>query len=189
MCTACFSCGLIADITNSFLFFRLKNYIALVAAPIEIVISILYWGLRAIDPALVVPPDLPMPPLLYDLGFHLVPSIVLTVDAILLSPPWPSMPANPQAPIIMLATSTTIAFAYWWWIELCYSYNGFYPYPIFEMLDTTQRVGLFAVSGTIMWIVGVALRTFYAWFNGVEIIEELEKVQGFQKLVTPGKQD
>ena len=175
--------------TNSTIFFRTKNYLALVAAPIEIVISLLYWGLRAIDDGLVVPPDLPMPPFLYDLGFHLVPAVVLTLDTILLSPPWPSMPTDPQAPLIMLVTPTAIAFAYWWWIELCYSHNGYYPYPIFEMLTTIQRVGLFALSGATMWAVGGALRALYAWVNGYETIEELEKVKRAQKLAVDGKWD
>lgn len=79
-------------------------------------ISILYWGLRLIDTGLVVPPDLPLPPLGADLCFHLVPAVVLTIDAILLSPPWPSSPMNPQAPLLTLGLSTGIAFAYWWWI-------------------------------------------------------------------------
>jgi hypothetical protein len=56
ICTLCFTFGLLADITNNTTCFTIKNYIALVAAPIEIVISILYWGLRAIDTGLVVPP-------------------------------------------------------------------------------------------------------------------------------------
>ncbi|KAH9860483.1 hypothetical protein J1614_011814 [Plenodomus biglobosus] len=185
--TACFACGIIADITNSFHFFTLKNYLALVAAPIEILISILYWGLRAIDDDLVVPPDMPFPPPLYDLGFHLVPAIVLTLDNLLLSPPWPSMPTNPQAPFIMLVTSTVIAFAYWYWIELCYSHNGFYPYPIFGILTTVQRVGLFAISGATMWAVGGALRAAYAYINGFERVEELDKFKRAQKMAAEGK--
>lgn len=134
--TVCFAFGLLADITSSTStsptsptsssipssrtfsdhFFAIKNYTSIVAAPIEIVISILYWGLRLIDTGLVIPPDLPLPPLGADLCFHLVPAVVLTADAILLSPPWPSSPMNPQAPLLTLGVSTGIAFAYWWWI-------------------------------------------------------------------------
>lgn len=128
-----------------------------------------------------------MPPVLYDMGFHLVPAVVLTLDVILLSPPWPTAPANPQAPVIMLVASTLVAFAYWWWIELCYAYNGFYPYPIFGMLTTYQRVGLFALSGATMWVVGGALRALYAWVNGYETVEELEKVKRSQKMAQGGK--
>lgn len=128
-----------------------------------------------------------MPPVLYDLGFHLVPAVVLALDVVLLSPPWPTAPANPQAPVIMLVASTAIAFAYWWWIELCYVYNGFYPYPIFGMLTTYQRIGLFALSGATMWVVGGALRALYAWVNGYETLEALEKVKRNQKIAQGGK--
>lgn len=34
--------------------FRLKNYLSLVAAPMEITISVLYWTLKAIDGKLLV---------------------------------------------------------------------------------------------------------------------------------------
>lgn len=47
--TICFLCGLGADMSNSFALFRLKNYLALIATPLEVLISILYWGLRAVS--------------------------------------------------------------------------------------------------------------------------------------------
>jgi hypothetical protein len=84
---------------------------------------------------------------------------------------------NPNAPLLSLVTSTAIAFLYWWWIEVCYSYNGFYPYPIFALLSTAQRIGLFAVSGATMWVVGGALRAAYAWANGFEDVKELERIK------------
>jgi hypothetical protein len=131
--------------------------------------------------------DLPLPPFIYDLGFHLVPAVVLSIDALLLSPPWPSSPMNQQAPVITLILSTVIAFAYWFWIELCYSHNGFYPYPIFEILTTNQRIGLFAVSGVIMWVVGGGLRVAYAKVNGYESVEELDKVKRSKVMGDTGK--
>jgi hypothetical protein len=187
--TLCFTFGLLADTTNSTLCFTVKNYIALVAAPMEIVISILYWGLRAIDTGLVVPPDLPLPPLIYDLTFHFFPALFLTIDALLLSPPWPSSPMNEQAPLITLVSSTAVAFLYWWWIEVCYSYNGFYPYPIFGLLSTYQRIGLFALSGGIMFAVGGALRAAYAYINGYETVEELEKTKRAKNMAVAGKRE
>jgi len=72
--TLTFLFGLIADLTSTALsasstlpsnppavalsdhLFRLKNYLALVAAPIEATISILYWTLKAIDGKLLVQP-------------------------------------------------------------------------------------------------------------------------------------
>ncbi|KAF1971374.1 hypothetical protein BU23DRAFT_470650, partial [Bimuria novae-zelandiae CBS 107.79] len=166
--TACFTAGLLADITSSYQLFTIKNYLALVAAPIEIVISMLYWGLRAIDPKLVIPPDLPAPPIMADYGFHLFPSVLLSLDALFLSPPWPTTPINPYASRLSLVSSTVIAFLYWFWIELCYSRNGFYPYPIFALLTTPQRVGLFALSGVAMWAAGAGLRWCYRVINGTE---------------------
>lgn len=94
---------------------------------------------------------------------------------------------NANAPLVSLVLCGATAFAYWWWIEVCFAYNGFYPYPLFELLTTWQRVGLFAVSGSIMWVVGGALRAAYAYVNGYETVEELEKVKRAKKLGADGK--
>ncbi|KAI2482949.1 Far-17a-AIG1 domain containing protein [Pyrenophora tritici-repentis] len=203
--TLTFIFGLFADLTSTALsaspdhpssppaaelsdqLFRIKNYLALVAAPIEITISLLYWTLKVIDGNLLVTPDLPLPPVIYDLGFHLVPAVVLTLDYLLLSPPWPSTPMNGSAPLITLTISTVIAFTYWIWIEICFSQNGFYPYPIFALLTTNQRIGLFVVSGVIMWVVGGLLRVVYAKVNGYESVEQLEKVRRNKVMGGSGK--
>jgi hypothetical protein len=52
--------------------------------------------------------------------------------------------------------------------ELCYTHNGFYPYPIFALLNTAQRAGLFAASGVAMWAIGTGLRYAYVVVNGHE---------------------
>lgn len=49
---------------------------------------------------------------------------------------------------------------------------GFYPYPIFSILSTPQRIGLFTGSGIAMWAVGAALRSCYRAVNGVEEVED-----------------
>jgi hypothetical protein len=119
--------------------------------------------------------ELPLPPLIYDLTFHFFPALLLTLDTTLLSP------------LISLVLSTAVAFLYWFWIEICYSYNGFYPYPIFGLLTKVQRVGLFAMSGAIMWVTGGGLRALYAWVNGYETVEELEKVKRAKNMAVRGK--
>ncbi|KAF2280698.1 uncharacterized protein EI97DRAFT_428804 [Westerdykella ornata] len=166
--TLCFSVGLLADMTGSYALFTAKNYLSLVAAPIEILIALLYWGFRAVDPALVVPPDLPLPPLSIDCAFHLFPALLLALDALLLSPPWPTTPTHPRAPLITLGLTTGFAVAYWIWLEVCYARNGWYPYPILELLTVGQRVGLFAGAAAGMGAVGMGLRVWYGWINGVE---------------------
>lgn len=125
--------------------------------------SLLYWGLRAIDPELVVPKELelPLPP---DLAFHLVPSVALVVDLLVLSPPW-TIGVVPA-----FGLSGVIAVGYWAWIERCYAVNGFYPYPIFEVVDLKGRVGLFVGSAVVMAGSTVVLGWLYRVVNGRGVV-------------------
>jgi hypothetical protein len=110
----------------------------------------------------------------------MIPSGLLVLDILLLSPPWAI------TPIPAIGLSAAIAFAYWFWIELCYQNNGWYvslpsflhpalllrssckryPYPLFAMLDTTQRIGLFSVSALLMAVVTAVLKWLYGLVNG-----------------------
>lgn len=97
--------------------------------------KLLQLTFRQIDPSLVLPDWAPPIALPADLSFHAVPSISLVVDLLFFSPPYTIafLPA--------FGLSGVIAFGYWFWIERCYRFNNFYPYPIFEILTTTQRIG------------------------------------------------
>jgi hypothetical protein len=53
-----FTAGALADITLSSRMFRIKNILSMCSAPLECLISTLYWALRAVDPTLVVPAEL-----------------------------------------------------------------------------------------------------------------------------------
>ncbi|KIW94518.1 uncharacterized protein Z519_04494 [Cladophialophora bantiana CBS 173.52] len=159
LATITFILGLLADLTLSPRLFAAKNVSSMCSAPMEVLVSLLYWGLRAIDPELVVPKELQLP-LPTDISFHLTPSALLLIDLLLFSPPW----TITVLPAILL--STVIAFLYWFWIELCYSYNGFYPYPLFAMLDQTQRVGLFGASAVVMAGNTVVLKWVHWNVNG-----------------------
>jgi hypothetical protein len=114
---AAFALGALADLTMSPLLFAAKNAVAVVATPLEVVISILYWGIRCIDPKLLFPPEFALP-MLPDVGFHLAPAVFLTLDLVLFSPPW-TIPAYGA-----MALSTGLGMAYWYWVELCFSHNG-----------------------------------------------------------------
>lgn len=159
LATVTFILGLLADLTLSPRLFAAKNVLSMCSAPMEVLVSLLYWGLRCIDPQLVVPKDMELP-LPTDLSFHLAPSLLLLIDLLLFSPPW-TITVLPA-----IALSTVIALAYWFWIELCYSYNGFYPYPLFALLDNTQRMGLFGASALLMAINTVVLKWVYGRVNG-----------------------
>lgn len=109
--------GFLADITLSPRLFAIKNTLSLCSAPLEVLISILYWGICAIDRELIVPPEIDIAPWA-DIGFHAVPSLLLTVDLLLLSPPWTirRLPA--------MGLSLGIAVGYWAWVEQCFKHNG-----------------------------------------------------------------
>ena len=99
------------------LLFKAKNAISVVATPLEVVISVLYWGLMLINPELLMPPEFRLA-LPVDIGFHLAPAVFLTLDLVLFSPPW-TIPAYGA-----MTLSTFIAFGYWYWVEFCFKKNG-----------------------------------------------------------------
>ncbi|CAG8950412.1 hypothetical protein HYFRA_00006905 [Hymenoscyphus fraxineus] len=158
---ATFVSGLLADITGSPTLFTIKNTLSLCSTPLEVLISILYWGISAIDKTLVVPPEIYIAPLA-DIGFHAMPSILLTVDLLLLSPPW-TIRALPA-----MGLSSGIAVAYWAWVENCFQHNGFYPYPLLDQLDIPQRVALFTGAAITMTGSTVMLKWLYGKVNGID---------------------
>jgi hypothetical protein len=157
---ATFVFGFLADITLSPKLFVIKNTLSLCSAPLEVLISILYWGISAIDKSLVVPPELHIAPLA-DFGFHAAPSILLVIDLLFLSPPW-TIHALPA-----MGLSSGIAICYWAWVEQCYKHNGFYPYPLFSALDTPQRIVLFIAAAATMTGSTAMLQWLYGRVNGL----------------------
>ncbi|KAH7328992.1 FAR-17a/AIG1-like protein [Stachybotrys elegans] len=159
--TLAFALAALADLTMSRQLFQAKNAVAVIATPLEAVISILYWGIRLIDPAMLFPPDFAIP-MGADLGFHLAPAVFLSLDLILFSPPWTITVYT------TMALSTGFAFLYWYWVELCFSKNGWYPYPLFEMLSTVQRACLFTFAAALVTLSSGMLKWVYGWVNGYE---------------------
>ncbi|THC93546.1 hypothetical protein EYZ11_006973 [Aspergillus tanneri] len=97
-----------------------------------------------------------------DVSFHAIPSVVLLIDLLLLSPPW-TITVLPA-----LGLSGTIAFGYWIWIERCFAFNGWYPYPIFEQVPFEGRIGLFVLSALVMALSTIMLKWVYGRVNGFE---------------------
>ncbi|KAI3401676.1 hypothetical protein diail_9340 [Diaporthe ilicicola] len=153
--------GLLADVTLSSTIFNVKNIISVCSTPLEVLVSILYWGITLIDKRLLVPEEYQLP-FWPDFGFHAMPAIMLTLDLLLLSPPWT---IKFQGAITL---STVLAFAYWAWIEYTFSHNQTYPYPIFSLLSTPQRVALFTFSGLTCAISTMGLKWLYGKINGIE---------------------
>jgi FAR-17a/AIG1-like protein len=91
-----------------------------------------------------------------------MPAIMLTLDLVLLSPPWTIRAYS------SMAISMTLALTYWGWVEYCFSQNGWYPYPIFDILSTWQRALLVTVSAALMTASAMLLRRVYGVINGIE---------------------
>ncbi|KAI1107714.1 FAR-17a/AIG1-like protein [Jackrogersella minutella] len=159
LCT--FVVGFLADVTLSSRLFELKNALSVCSAPLEVLISILYWGLCAIDKGLVFPPEFQLD-FLPDFGFHAAPALFLAIDLLFLSPPWTIRGYG------SLAISESLAIGYWFWVEYCFSRNGWYPYPIFDILNTWQRALLFIFSASLMTGSTALLKWTYARVNGIE---------------------
>ena len=54
-----------------------------------------------------------------------MPAIMLSIDLLFLSPPW-TITALPT-----MGVSIILAFSYWFWVERCYKYNGWFVSPPF----------------------------------------------------------
>ncbi|KAL2351762.1 FAR-17a/AIG1-like protein, partial [Cryomyces antarcticus] len=160
LATTTFFFALLSDATLSPRLFLVKNALSVASAPLEVLISILYWSLRAIDPALVLPDWAPRLALSADITFHALPAVLLVLDLLFFSPPW-TISALPA-----IGLSGVIAFSYWLWVELCYHHNGFYPYPLFEALTTPWRLVLFGGSALVMTLSTYSLQWLYATVNG-----------------------
>ncbi|KAK2628278.1 hypothetical protein QTJ16_002924 [Diplocarpon rosae] len=154
-----FIAGFLADLTLSPTLFLIKNTLSLCSAPLEVLISILYWGISAIDKSLLVPPEIHIAPMA-DIGFHAMPSILLAIDLLFLSPPWRIRTSR------AMALSSVIAVAYWAWVEQCYMHNGFYPYPLFGELSTIPRICLFTGAALLMTGSTVMLQKLCTLVNG-----------------------
>jgi len=120
--TITFIFSLLADISLSKQLFALKNLLSVCATPLEVLITTLYWSIRAVDKKLVVPPghELPFIP---DFGCHAMQAIMLTLDLMLLSPPWPIKAYS------ALGLDSVLAFLYWGWVEYCFTINGWWDIP------------------------------------------------------------
>lgn len=174
LATITFLFGSLADMTSSKFLFRAKNFFSVCAAPMEVLISLLYFSLSAYDKSLVIP-DWAQLPLYADLSFHLFPSLFLSLDYLLLSPPWTVSISG------ALALSGSIATGYWFVVQKCYEHNGFYPYPLFEQLNTARRIVLFTVAALLMAGSTMMLKWLYGKING-KILEVLQAEQDKKKL-------
>ncbi|KAK6703673.1 hypothetical protein SNK04_013604 [Fusarium graminearum] len=146
-----FSLGLVADLVPANTLSKAKDAVAVLATPLEVLIAVLYWSIRMHNPSLLMPEDLVIDPL-PDLGFHLVPAVLLALDLVLWSPRATITTRN------MMSLSTVLAVVYWCWIEFCFYKNGWYPYPMMDQFSAIQRVVIFVASAGLLTASSSALQ-------------------------------
>jgi FAR-17a/AIG1-like protein len=131
----------------------------------------LYWSIHFYDRTLLVDPAVaPQLPLLADMSFHLVPTLVLLVDTLFFSPPWETHALS------ALMYFSVFAAGYWMWIEHCFSYNNFYPYPMMGLMNNQQRALLFAFATLLCWSSFLTVRLIYRTVNGeIQVQREASK--------------
>ncbi|CAG8079193.1 unnamed protein product [Penicillium salamii] len=191
--TLTFFVGLLADITLSRRLFLVKNILSICSAPLEVLISVLYWGLRSVRSryqAHIVHANLASRSMSdwsfpNGLSFHFMPvrsstralchyganfvldlSFHATPSIVMLIDLLFLSPPWTITVLPALMVSGTIAFGYWFWIEQCFAVNGWYPYPIFEALPTEGRIGLFTLSAIVMALSTITLKWLFGRVNG-----------------------
>ena len=100
--------------------------------------TILFWPIHFYDRTLLVDPTVaPSLPIFEEMQFHLFPALLLMVDTLFFSPPWETHALS------ALMSFSVVGAGYWIWLEHCFSYNKFYPYPLMGMMTRAQRMLLF----------------------------------------------
>jgi len=174
--TLTFTAGILADVINSKMLFKVKNALLFLAAPVipfrfylsrsqllqvQALVTVLYWPIHFYDRTLLVDPTVaPQLPLLADLGFHFIPTIVLMIDSLFFSPPWEAHA------LAALMSFSVLAGGYWLWVEQCFSRNNFYPYPLMGLMNREGRFLLFGFATLLCWSSFLTLRGLYRIING-----------------------
>jgi hypothetical protein len=121
----------------------------------------LYWSIHFYDRTLLVDPTIaPQLPLFADMGFHFFPTVLLLADTLFFSPPWETHALS------ALMVFSVFAGGYWMWIEHCFTYNNFYPYPMMGMMNRQQRALLFSFATLLCWTSFLTVRGIYRKVNG-----------------------
>jgi len=168
--------GFLADVSRSNFLFTCKNISLLIAAPVqpischwqsadvpqlEALVTLLFWPIYLYDPTLLVDPTVaPQLPLSIELAFHFFPTLFLMIDTLLFSPPWETHA------LAALSVFSVVGSGYWIWVERCYSYNNFYPYPLLDIMTQEHRLLLFCFATLLCWSSFLVVRALYHILNG-----------------------
>jgi len=135
---------------------RVKRAVLMMALPLAVVISSIYWTLLLFFPTLILLKDpnaessssaepLLRIPLPVDLSLHAAPGVALFVDFMLLESKFSKNEARYGAPLFVFMASL----AYASWVEYCAGFNGTFPYPFLTGNPFEIRLGIYAATGTL----------------------------------------
>uniref|UniRef100_A0A060TGS5 ARAD1D33066p n=1 Tax=Blastobotrys adeninivorans TaxID=409370 RepID=A0A060TGS5_BLAAD len=139
--------GLFGVLSGIRSFRNIKAYMDLIAAPLEVLISVGYWGIVAYDRKLLMDPEIaPIPPLMFDIFLHALPAVSEIIDVLVFAPRWTKS-------YEVLPLFFAVAGGYWSWVHLTFEKNGFFPYPLFAIVDTPGRAGIFTFATLFVSVV------------------------------------
>ncbi|KAI9065112.1 hypothetical protein FKP32DRAFT_1590866 [Trametes sanguinea] len=133
-----------------------KRTLLMIALPIAIVVSVVYWGLLLLMPNMILMSDpetttptsssrIPRPeqlPLQVDLAIHAVPAISMFVDFYFFE----SRYSKTASRWGVLVLSAVCSIWYSTWVEYCASFNGFFPYPFLTHNPFPIRVAIYVAA-------------------------------------------
>lgn len=143
--------------------YRTPLYLApeILILQLEALITILFWPIHFYDRTLLVDPTVaPELPLSVEMNFHFFPAFFLMLDTLFFSPPWETHALS------ALMLFSAVGGGYWIWVERCFTYNNFYPYPLMALMNPRQRMLLFAFATLLCWSSFLTVRELYRIVNG-----------------------
>ncbi|KAK7693643.1 hypothetical protein QCA50_003212 [Cerrena zonata] len=161
----------IYDLTGLGLVKSLKRILLMIALPLSIVISSVYWSLLLAFPELILRPEgstgsepssseaAPEPyriPLQIDLALHAAPAISLFADFLLFEKKY----SDKQAKIGGFVVAALSGIGYSWWAEYCAKHNGIFPYPFLTVSPFEVRVAIYTVLTLFAY-------QFFVWLNAL----------------------
>jgi len=142
---------------------RAKRTVFMIAMPLAVVISSIYWTLLFASPHLILrkdesldsepssssaAPQFTRIPVEMDIALHAVPAISLLLDFFLLERKYTTKQAV-YGGFIVAATS---GLWYAWWVEECAKYNGIFPYPFLTFSPFHIRLVIYSVATTFAYV-------------------------------------
>ncbi|KAJ7219168.1 FAR-17a/AIG1-like protein [Mycena pura] len=156
--------GLLADFFPAVTVIRTaKRALFIVAMPTATMVSSIYWTLLLTSPHLIIHAapaealEAVMLPMRIDLCLHAVPCLALLTDFMVFERKYGRSVIVYTAPLLSLLYTVSYA----WWVELCATHNGKFPYPFLTFNPFEVRVFIYAGVGALACVSFYALNALH----------------------------